>query len=95
MRDGRLNILEKGFVSSYNNIFEINYLLCLDDLPEIIESPSTLITKGKATIQVFQTLTLKLTIRKQTNNSILLKSVSYCYCYCSMTNEILRSQSGA
>ena len=29
------------------------------------------------------------------NNSILLKSVSYCYCYCSATNGIFRSESRA
>ena len=47
------------------------------------------IQSDKKTIQV------KLTIRKQTHNSILLKSVRYCYCYCSRINGILRSQSGA
>ena len=33
---------------------------------------------------------LKLTNRKQTYNSILLKGVSYCYCYCSITNGVFR-----
>ena len=46
----------------------------------------------KKTIQVTQTLTLKLTIRKQTYHSMLLKCVSCCYCYCSVTNGIFRSE---
>ena len=32
--------------------------------------------------------------RKQTFNSIMVKSVSYCYCYCSTNNGISRTQSG-
>ena len=51
------------------------------------------ISLDKKTIQVTQTLTLKLTIRKQTYMS--LKSVSCCNCYCSATNGIFRSESRA
>ena len=53
------------------------------------------IPQDKNIIQITRTLTLKLTIRKQTYNSLLLKSVSYCYCYCSVTNGIFRSESRA
>ena len=42
-----------------------------------------------------QNLALELIIRKQTCNSILLKSISYRYCYCSITNGVFRSHSAA
>ena len=38
---------------------------------------------------------LKLTVRKETYNSILLKSVSYCYCYCLTINGMFLSLPGS
>ena len=39
-------------------------------------------------------LALKLTIRKQAYNSVLLQGVSCCYCYCLVSNEyfVLREE---